>query len=174
MTSEKADEAQELFALYGFALTMPKGWRVEFNPKGTREKGDVVFHSPERNKVYISWGPLEEATRRFKTVEEQRDWGLENLRRTRSVKSISVAETKEIVVCGHKALVTRIVASVGGGLLSAKQPDSRSDSMYLHCPEESRFYILYSALKSPSEYPDFSRIFDLFVQSLVCHGAASV
>jgi hypothetical protein len=45
---------------------------VEFNPKGDRIKGDVAFHTPKKNRIFISWGPLEEANKRFKTVQERR------------------------------------------------------------------------------------------------------
>lgn len=162
---------REYFALYGFMLRIPKEWRVEFNPKGTRGKGDVVFHTLKRNKVFVSWGPLEEASRRFRTVEGQRDQSIANLSKSRGVKSVSVTEKKESLICGHRALTTRIAVSAGGGLMFQKQPDQRSDSMCLHCPESSRYYVVYSVVISQDEYPHFSSLFDSIVQSLVCHGS---
>jgi hypothetical protein len=49
---------REVFAVYGFGLRIPNDWRVEFNPKGDRIKGDVAFHTPKKNRIFISWGPL--------------------------------------------------------------------------------------------------------------------
>ncbi len=172
LMSEGDEGQREYFALYGFALGIPKEWRVEFNPKGTRAKGDVVFHAPDATKVFVSWGPLDEAKKRFKTVEDQRDWGIANLAKSRGISSVSTTEKKESVICGHRALTTRIVASVGGGLLTRKQPDQGSDSVYLHCPESSRYYVIYSVPQPSGGATGFSALFDSVAQSLVCHGFA--
>ena len=172
MLSKREDASvsnNETFAFYGFELKIPQGWRVEVNPKGTRNRGDVVFHSPQRNKILVSWGLLEEARKRFKTIEEHRDSGIANVGKSRNVNSISITESKESQICGHKALVTRVSAGIGGGLLTRGQSEIRSDSVYFYCPENSRYYVVYSLMNSRDEYPDFSELFDGVAQSMVCH-----
>ncbi len=142
---------------------------MEFNPKGRREKGDVAFHSPMRNRIFVSWGPLEEANKRFKTVDEQRDWGVKQMGNSRGVKDATISESKPIQICGHRALITRVKATGGGGFLTPKPQDKVVNSMYLHCPNRSRYYVLYTSLNHPEEYPDFSKLFDRVAQSMVCH-----
>ena len=159
----------EVFSVYGFGLRIPNDWRVEFNPKGDRIKGDVAFHTPKKNRIFISWGPLEEANKRFKTVEEQRDWGVKQMEKSRGIKEVTISESKPINVCGHRALLSRIIATEGGGFLSPKQSDRVVNSMYLYCPNSSRYYVLYAVLNCPEEYPDFSKLFDTVAQSMVCH-----
>ncbi len=173
--SEVREEAvpEETFSVYGFALKIPGTWRVEFNPKGNRMKGDVVFHSPMRNRIFVSWGPLEDARRRFKSIEEQRDWGLKALKKSQNITSIVVNQSKETSVCGHKALVTRITASVAGGLLARKQGERTTSTVYLHCDKGARYYVLYSLETLAGEYPDFPALFESVAQSFVCHGQTS-
>lgn len=168
MEQERPTES-EIFAVYGFRLKIPDDWRVEFNPKGNRVKGDVVFHSPKKNRIFISWGSLEEANKRFKTVDEQRDWGVKQMEKSRNINKVTVSESKPIQICGHRALITLVTASGGGGFLTPKQRDKVVSSMYLHCPNRSKYYVLYSMLTNPDEYPDFPKLFDRVAQSMVCH-----
>ncbi len=160
----------ETFAVYGFRLSIPDTWRVEFNPKGNRSKGEVAFHTPKRNTVFLAWGPLEEATKRFKTIEAQRDWGAAQMAKSRGIRATKITESKNVQVCGHGALLTRIEATAGGGFLSRNQPNRNVIAMHLHCPNESRFYVLYVAPTDSEEYPDFPGMFERLVLSFVCHG----
>jgi hypothetical protein len=173
MTAEGREfGGSEDFAVYGFKLRIPDTWRVEFNPKGDRLKGEVAFHTPRRNTVFWAWGSLEEATKRFKTLEEQRDWGAARIAKTRGIQGTKITESKTVQVCGHGALVTRIAAIPRGGFLSRKQPDRVVISMHLRCPDTSRFHVLYIAPNDVEEYPDFEGLFDRLVQSFVCHGSS--
>jgi len=169
-TKERGPEGAEAFAVYGFKLTIPDTWRVEFNPKGDRLKGEVAFHTPLRNTVFLAWGPLEEAGRRFKTLEEQRDWGVARIAKTRGIQGAKITESRRVQICGHEGMVTRIEATPSRALLSRKQPERTVVSMHLHCPVKSRFYVLYVAPNSAGEYADFGGLFDGLVQSFVCHG----
>jgi len=159
----------EIFAVYGFKLRIPNDWRVEFNPKGDRIKGDVAFHTPKKNRIFLSWGPLKEANKRFKTVDEHRDWGVKQMEKLQGVKNVTISESKPINVCGHRALLSRIIVTEDSGFLSLKQRDRVVYSMYLYCPNTARYYVLYAALNNPEEYPDFSKLFETVAQSMVCH-----
>jgi hypothetical protein len=162
----------EEFAFYGFKLNIPKTFRVEFNPKGSRERCDVVFHSPKRNRIYVSWGPLEAAQKRFKTLEEHRDYAISELKKARGVRSLSVVESSESTVCGHRVLTTRVSAHPSGGILAPRQPEREMSSAHFYCKEGNRYYVMYSILNFPPEYSDFEEVFDSVVRSAHCHGTA--
>ena len=174
MTAKERDAGgTEAFAVYGFKLMIPDTWRVEFNPKGDHQRGEVAFHTPMRNTVFLAWGPLEEVTKRFKTLAEQRDWGVSRMAKARGIQGAQVTESKSLQICGHEALVTRIVATPRGGILSGNQLERAVIAMHLHCPEMARFYVIYLAPKDVGEYPDFAGLFYRVVQSFVCHSPSN-
>ena len=55
----------ETFSVYSFSIDYPPVCRVEFNPKSRREAGDIVFHFPDKEKLFLSWGNLEKAQKKF-------------------------------------------------------------------------------------------------------------
>ena len=169
--AEAASQAPggEIFALYGFKLKTSGDWEVELNPKGSRAKGDAVFHTPKGNKVYVSWGPLQEVTKRFKSIEEHRDWGMKALKKSRGVQSVAATEEEESTVCGHRALVTRVTISVISGFMMRKQADRSVSSVYLYCPDRSKYFIIYTLIDFPDEYGGFQTTFDSTVRSFTCH-----
>ena len=63
-----AKEGFETFSVYNFSVDYPAVCRIEFNPKSRREAGDIVFHFPDREKVFLTWGKLEDAQKKFPTV----------------------------------------------------------------------------------------------------------
>jgi len=167
-------EGVEDFGLYGFRLKIPRTWRVEFNPKGTREKGDIVFHSPKRNRIFVSWGPLADASKRFKSLEAHRDFAISELKKARGVRSVEVTESGEAMVCGHRALITRVTAAPAGGILAPRQPDRDMLSAHFYCTEGARYYVMYSMLNAPNEYVDFPAVFDTMVRSILCHSTVEL
>ena len=58
MTLQFPNSESEPFSAYGFSIQYPMVCRVEFNPKSLRGKGDVVFHFPDREKLFVTWGNL--------------------------------------------------------------------------------------------------------------------
>jgi hypothetical protein len=167
--AEEEVKGFEVFAIYGFRLKFPETWRVEFNPKGTRDKGDVALHSPKRNKLFVSWGPLAEAIKRFGSIENQRDWGITVLEKTRGVQSVSVTESREVLLCGHRALATNLVISAGMGFRGRVRLDKQMNSVHLHCPNTSRYYVIYNDVNIPDEYAEFPKLFDRVIGSFRCH-----
>lgn len=158
----------EAFALYGFELKIPGTWRVELDPKGSRDLGDVAFHSPKGNRFFVSWGPLGEAEKRFKTLEAHREWTLSELRKGRGVKGLSVTSSGETRICGHRALITEVSVSFGG-MLTPPQPAREMSSAFFYCPVGARYYVMHSHLRFPDEYPNFPEVFDSLIHSMVCH-----
>jgi len=48
----------------------PSVCRLEFSPKSTRDSGDIAFHFPDENKVFLTWVELEKARKKFEMLEE--------------------------------------------------------------------------------------------------------
>ncbi len=169
MQSECELVETEKFALYGFEITIPSGWRVEFNPKGTREKGDVVFQSPKGNRFFISWGKLEDALKKFKSLEEHRDNSISQLKKGTGVKDVKVTDLREIQVCGHRGLMSHVTAEIQSGMMSRKVSEKKLWAMHLHCPVMARYYVLFDTERDPDEIEDMDGAFDSFAKSVVCH-----
>ncbi|MGI0091837.1 MAG: hypothetical protein ACREBS_09015 [Nitrososphaerales archaeon] len=159
----------EKFALYGFEIEIPSDWRVEVNPKSTRVKGDAAFQSQKGNRVFVSWGPLEEATRRFKTLEAHRDSSLDQVKKGSDVKSLDVSDLKEVQVCTHRALMTHVSAQIRSGMMGRNT--SRRDiwSIHFYCPNISRYYVMFSMERDAEEFEDMGQVFSSFAKTMVCH-----
>jgi len=160
----------ERFALYGFEVMIPTDWRVELNPKSTRKKGDVAFQSQKGNRVFVSWGSLDEA-KRFKTLEEHRDGSLNQVKKGTDVKSLDISDLRETQICGHRALVSHVSAEIRVGMMGRNVTGRDIWSIHLHCPNSSRFYVLFSMERDPAEFEDMGSVFDSFAKTIVCHPA---
>ncbi len=158
-----------LFALYGFQLSVPENWRVEMNPKGNQKKGDVAFHSPKGNRFFVSWGVLDDALKRFKSLDEHRDTSINQVRKGPDVAKVYVSDSREEIISGHRALYTRITASVRGGFMSRSTAERVMWSVHFYCPDQSRYYIIYCLLRDNEEYPDIGSVFRNVVASFSCH-----
>jgi hypothetical protein len=160
--------------MYGLQLEIPNNWRVEVNPKGTRAKGDVVFQSPKGNRFFVSWGPLDAATKRFKTLEEHRDAAIKRVKKGPDVKSMQVSDLNETQIGGHKALQSHVSAQVRAGGIMARGVSSRDIwSVHFYCEPTSRYYVVYTMERDSSEFGgDMSRIFSSLSKKIVCHPGA--
>lgn len=162
----------EKFSLYGFEIMIPTDWHVELNPKSTRVKGDVAFQSIKGNRVFVSWGSLEDA-KKFKTLEEHRDASLNQVKKGSDVKSAEVSDLREIQIGGHRALVSHLSAEVRMGMMGRSIVGRDIWSIHLHCPNTSRYYVLFSMERNSQEFEDMSHVFDSFARTMVCHPALS-
>jgi hypothetical protein len=160
---------QEKFAMYGFEVKIPSDWRVEVNPKSTREKGDVAFHSKLGNRFFLTWGNLANVEGRFKSLEEHRDKNVKQIRSGPDVKNVNVTDSHEEQILGHKALFSHVTADVKAGMFSRGSYEREMWSIHLYCPDRSRYYVVYSLLRDPKEYGDFAGVFNSMGRSLRCH-----
>jgi hypothetical protein len=163
-------ESYEKFSVYGFSIDYPRVCRVEFNPKSRRESGDIVFHFPDKEKLYLSWGALEKAQKSFQTVEKQAEHGVENLRKGGNIKNFERVEQDTLNVSKHKAIYNRVkIGQPAPGLFGSKKMTYRQGySCHLHCEESSRYFVIYSIL-SPSGPEDFGELILAIVKSFECH-----
>jgi hypothetical protein len=160
---------REPFAMYGFSLEIQSDWRVEMNPKVTRKKGDVAFHSKMGNRLFVSWGPLDDATKRFKTLEEHRDWNIEQIRKMPSVSNFEVTNQTESLLNGHRALFAHVVAGIKKGFGGKSIVKEDMWSVRFYCPNLSRYYVMYTQLKDALEFKDYGTIFNEVAASFRCH-----
>ncbi len=159
----------ELFSVYGFGLELPDDWRVEFNPKNTRLKGDVAFHSQKNNVFFVSWGRLEEARKRFKGLGEHRDATVKRIRENPNILKAEVVASSDQTVAGHGAVYSEMVAQRRRAFMGPQQKPQQVLSLHFYCPEADRYYVVYWHLSDPEEYPDGKRMFEDIAKSVSCH-----
>jgi hypothetical protein len=164
-------EGFETFAVYRFSVYYPTVCRVEFNPKSRREAGDIVFHFPDREKLFLSWGKLEDAQKRFPTVEDQAEHSLETIQKSRQVKGFEKVKQDVLTINSHKAIYSRVkVGEIPAGLFLGKRTAIQREtlSLHLHCEPLSRYFVLY-AMTSPNAPEDFEDLFLTMARSFKCH-----
>jgi hypothetical protein len=151
-------------------MDYPKEARVEFNPKSRRSEGDIVFHFPDKTKIFLSWGDLEKAKKSFGSVTEHADHGLDRVRKARNVKSFELISHDSVSVNSHRGAFNRAkFEEVTVGFLSSKSKNPReADSVHVHCPESSRYYVVYALLPTGGTY-DYDKTFTKMAKSLKCH-----
>jgi len=160
----------ESFSIYGLSIEYPKDCRVEFNPKSRREEGDVVFHFPDKEKVFLSWGDLEKAMKSFKTVEEHAEHSLNKVKKGSNVKGFEKVLQGSITVNSHRGAYNRVrLQEVIVGFFTGKRTVPRDAcSVHLHCIDSSRYFVIY-ALLSGSTAEEHEKTLMAMVSSLRCH-----
>ena len=163
-------EGFERFSVYSFSVDYPAVCRIEFNPKGRREAGDVAFHFPDREKIFLSWGKLEDARKRFATPEDHAEHSVEVTRKNRAVKNLERANHDSLEVNSHRGAYNRVKmeelsASLFGGGTGKKR---EALSLHLHCEQSGRYFVMY-ALLSPNAPADFADLFLDMARSFQCH-----
>ncbi len=159
----------EKFAAYGFQVEIPEDWRIEFNAKNSRQRGDVAFHSPKNNVFFASWGKLEDAQRRFRSLEEHRDETMKRIRRDPNMKSVEIVTSARENVSTHEGLVSHVVAQRRRSFMSRSEPKHEIWSVHFYCPQTTRYYVVYWHVKVGDEYPDFGDRFMVIARTVACH-----
>lgn len=162
----------ELLAMYGFSAKYPDNARLELNPKARREKGDVVLHLEEGFKVFLSWGSLEEARKRYATAAAQASASIERSVKSTRAKLDGTPETKSLKIQGHDAAYThaRMFVERGGFPFGSRRVTQDSHSMHLQCDDSGRYYVVY-AFARPETSEQVGKVFEPIMLSLKCHAA---
>ena len=161
----------EKFSVYNFSIDYPPVCRVEFNPKSRREGGDIVFHFPDREKVFLSWGNLEKAEKKFETAEKQAEHSLQVVKKSGNVRKMEKLETDSLVLNSHTAAYNRVrLDEQPAGLFPSKRTIPHDAySIHLHCDKSSRYFVIYAML-TPKAPEDFGvAIFKVMANSFRCH-----
>jgi hypothetical protein len=151
-------------------MDYPAVCRVEFNPKNRREAGDVAFHFPGHEKVYLSWGKLDDARKRFSSVEDHAENTLKTVKKSRRVKNFERVAQDSMMINLHKAVYNRVkMDEVPASFLPGKSTVKHDTlSLHVHCEPMSRYYVIY-ALLPPNAPEDFPDLFLKMVHSFKCH-----
>jgi hypothetical protein len=168
--SKTAQPKYELLAIYGFSANCPNNARLELNPKTRREKGDVVFHLEDGIKVFLSWGSLEDARKRYATAAAQASASIERSVKSTRAKLDGTPETKNLKIQGHDATYThaRMFVERGGFPFGSRRVTQDSHSMHLQCDESGRYYVVY-AFARPETSEQVGKIIEPIMLSLKCH-----
>jgi len=167
---EAAQPKYEIVALYGFSANYPNNARLEFNPKSRREKGDLVFHTADGFKIFLSWGNLADARKRYATAAEQASDSIKRSLNSSRAKLDGSPETRSMKIMNHDAAFThvRMFVDRGGFLFGSKRVIQEAYSIHLHCGESKRFYVIY-AFGRPDISEELGKTIEPIVSSLKCH-----
>jgi len=160
----------ENFAVYMFSMDYPEVCRLEFHPKSMKQKGDVVFHFPDREKVFLSWGKLDDARKKFATVEEQAEGSLKAVSKGAQPKTMQRIEQDSMKINSHKAVYNHIrVEERPKGFFPSKQKILRDVlSIHLHCEPTSRYFVIYTT-PTHNAPEDFGDLFLDMAHTFECH-----
>jgi hypothetical protein len=161
----------EKFSVYRFSMGYPAVCRFEFNPKTRREKGDVVIHFPDKEKVFLSWGPLAVVTKKFQTADQFANNSIKSMSKSRNVSKSEKIEEKSITVNSHPAVYNKAQFHETAGMVLFGKPRTNlrtTLSVHLLCPKSSRYFVIY-ALLTPNAPEDFDELFLRMVDSFRCH-----
>jgi len=162
----------ESFCIYGFCTVCPTAWKVELNPKSDRSEGDVAFKSPERENIFVSWGPLEKAKKRYSSLEEHADDPLKRIKKNSGVKEVKLAKRKVVQLSSHDAVISyiKVVLSKPSLLPFAKGKTEEREvrCMHIHCEPSERYFVLYGEIASDKSLEQ-GEIFENMIKSFSCH-----
>jgi len=164
------DGEMEHFSVYRFSMDYPKVCRFEFNPKTRREKGDIVLHFPDKEKVFLSWGVLATVTKKFQTANEFASNSIRSMSKSRNVSKTDKIDEKRLTVNSHEAFYNKVqFRETAMGLFSRGPGNLRTTcSVHMFCPKTSRYFVIY-ALLTPNAPEDFDELFLNMVDSFQCH-----
>ena len=160
----------ENFAVYMFSIDYPAVCTIEFNPKSMKQRGDVIFHFPDREKMFVSWGKLDVAQKKFPTVEEQAEESLKTASKSAQTKTMERVKQDSMKINSHKAVYNHVrMEETPKGFFPSKQKILRDVlSIHLHCEPTSRYFVIY-AMPTQNAPEDFRDLFLDMAHTFECH-----
>ena len=160
----------ERFSVYRFSIDYPAVCRFEFNPKTRREKGDIVIHFPDKQKVFLSWGDLAVVKKKFQAANEFAAHSIKSMGKSRNVSKTDKMEEKTLRVNSHEAFYNKVRfhETPMGIFARGKGAQRVTCSVHLFCEQSSRYFVIY-ALLTPTAPDDFDELFLSMVDSFHCH-----
>jgi len=161
----------ENFSVYRFSMDYPSVCRFEFNPKTKREKGDIVIHFPDREKVFLSWGELAVVMKKYPSADAFASHSIKSMSKSRNISKTDKVEEKPLTVNSHEAFYNKVQfhESTQMGFFGKGRTNVRTTcSVHLYCPTSSRYFVIY-ALLTPNAPEDFDKLFLEMVASFRCH-----
>lgn len=148
---------------FGYRITVPGSWEVEYPPKVTMSGGQVVYITPRGNVFFVSFGELNEIRGKHRTLDDYAKTASRRLP-TQSEVAGKMEALGELSVCGHRALLTNVQGTTRAGVFADVWV------VDLWCEETNRYYSIFGEPGQRQEFPYFPRFFSSTAESLVCHG----
>ena len=162
------DRKNEMLMLYGFSFEYPASAKIEFNPKFSREAGDVAIKLPGAHNTFVSWGNLEKLKKKLPTVEEHASYSLERARKNLQ-GTLTVVEKTRVTVNGHDSEYNHVrVDRSRRGLFGSVVQVQELHSLHIHCPETSRYFVIYGST-APESAESQGQTVSTLVRSFRCH-----
>ena len=161
----------ESFSIYGFKVEYPVDWIVELNPKSSRTRGDVVFHSPTKDKIFVSWDSLQLVKKKYTSLTKHADKILERIKKTSGVESVEIIKQEEIEINKHKAIFRHLkVASLQTAFSFRKRVLFQENwSLQVYCEQTARYFVLYGSTRPNERWIEQEDIFNHIQKSFRCH-----
>jgi hypothetical protein len=157
------------FAVYGFQVEYPRTWKVELNPKSEHAKGDVAFKSKDGTRMFVSWGLLETVQKKFPTLDDQVNASVQRIKKDQQVGNVEVLDRMELQICNHRALYTRLNASVRSASFFSRSVGQRELwAMHLHCDKSARYFVVYGSSENEKTLMETNDIYSHLRESFKC------
>jgi hypothetical protein len=159
------------FSLYGVSIDHPVTWKVMMDSRTERTNGTIAFQSPDKVTVFLAWGPLEEAKKKYSSPKEQAEEDLIGMEKRRRVKKVKIIETKQVKINRHEATFEHIEVTYSrSNVISFRTYQEELHSLYLHCSPSKKYFVIYVRTK-PEVSPEYGGILEKMSKSLKCHTA---
>jgi len=165
---EAPTDGYELFTMYGFSINYPDTWEVELNPKSDRNAGDVVFKTI-RHRIFLSWGPLEPAQKKYGSLDRHADAAIQKVRKGGDVRNLQTLERRDTSVNGHKAVLNRFRVTLGVSFFAMRTAYRELSWVILHCEKTGKFFVLYESVTESYSATEQELILGQMKDSFKCH-----
>jgi hypothetical protein len=161
------------FTMYGFFTTYPNEWKIELDPKSAGNKGNVAFKSADKMNILISWGPLEEAKKKYASADEFASEALKRIGASREMKKVELIQSTMLETNSHPANFTHVkmIRSQPGllGFSKAKGEELEIRSAHIYCNDSNRYFVIYGMVEADKSSQQ-KEIFEEMIKSFKCHG----
>jgi hypothetical protein len=129
----------------------------------------VVFHFPDKVKIFLSWGDLEKAVKSFHTVEEHADHSLNAVKKSGNVKKFERVSRDTLSLYSHKGVYSRVrLEEMTVGFLTGRKSIPRDAySVHVHCQDSSRYFVIYTLIYGGTE--GHEKTLMTMANSIKCH-----
>jgi len=158
----------ELFSMYGFSIDYPDTWEVELNPKSERTGGDVVFKTL-RHRVFLSWGLLDSAEKKYGSLDKHVDASIQKVRKGGDVRKLETLERTSASMNGHKAIFSHYRVTLGVSFYAMRTAYREVSSVHLHCEKTGKFFVLYESIMGSDTVTGLETIFGHMKDTFRCH-----
>jgi hypothetical protein len=164
------DMDYDRFAVYGFQVDYPRTWKVELNPKSEHAKGDVAFKAQDGTKMFVSWGLLEIIQKKFATLDDQVKASVQRIKKDGQIGNLEVLDRKELQICGHRALYTRLSAALRSTSMFGTRNAGQRElwAAHLYCENSGRYFVVYGSSQTEKTLSETMDVYNHLQESFKC------